>query len=270
MFIEITSKDNKICKYIKSLYLKKNRDKNLECLIEGYRIVKDTLKGDTPISFIAVNDDFIEDDNNIHLLEVIKNRDIKVYKFNNNLFKNISDTKNSQGIIGVVKITKYKLQELINTGQGKLPIYIFCDEIQDPGNMGTIIRTGNAAGINAIFVSKACVDVYNPKTVRSTMATLFHTPIVKINNKLDALSLIKEAGIKIIVADTSAPDYYFNVDMTKPTMIVIGNEANGVSDTVKNMSDISVKIPIIGQAESLNAGVSTGIIVYELLRQRWK
>ncbi|WP_094547452.1 TrmH family RNA methyltransferase [Petroclostridium xylanilyticum] len=266
MYIEITSTANKIFKHIKSLGSKSYREKYNEFVIEGARLIKDALQSSAPVNTIVINDSFLGQRDNSEILELISKSDIKIYKLNDRMFKDISHTETPQGILGVVSTKLYSIREIIN--KTNLSFYIFCDGVQDPGNMGTIIRTADAAGADAVILSKGCVDVYNPKTVRATMGSLFHLPIIKIEDTVEALLYFKQMGLCVISGYLSNSVYHFDVDMKKGVVIVVGNEANGISDEVIKLSDYLVKIPIIGQAESLNAGIASGILMYEVVRQR--
>jgi TrmH family RNA methyltransferase len=200
------------------------------------------------------------------MIEWFLSRHIDVYKFTDQMFKDISHTETPQGILGVVSIKQYSVDHL--SGNKNAPFYVFCDGVQDPGNMGTIIRTADAAGADVVILSKGCVDIYNPKTVRSTMGSMFHVPIIKAEDTVQMMHHVKKNGIHIISGHLSASTYHFDTNMKKGIMIVIGNEGNGISDEVVKLSDYLVKIPITGNAESLNAAVAAAILMYEVVRQR--
>lgn len=265
MWNEITGKANKTFKYVKSLGQKNYRDKNKTFLIEGYRLVNDALKSGARIHMVAVNDEFLKRHESNSVLDILARRKVDIYKFPMQMFKEISYTENSQGIIAVVGMEPFTMTNLKMT---EAPFYVFCDNVQDPGNLGTIIRTADAAGVEAVLLSKGCVDIYNPKTVRSTMGALFHLPVIKIEDTLQTLSYLKEKKLNVISGYLDASKYHFDIDMRGGIVIVIGNEANGISDQVIQLSDYLVKIPIPGHAESLNAGIAAGIIMYEAVRQR--
>lgn len=133
--------------------------------------------------------------------------------------------------------------------------------------MGTIIRTADAAGMTGVIVSKGCVDVYNPKVLRSTMGSIFHIPICQSQDIFETMDRMKKRGIKICAAHLEGSCDYFDLEYKNNIAIVIGNEANGISEEVKNFADILVRIPMPGRAESLNASVAAGILMYEILRK---
>ncbi|MGE4282508.1 MAG: 23S rRNA (guanosine(2251)-2'-O)-methyltransferase RlmB [Clostridia bacterium] len=266
MFSEIISRSNKTFKHIKSLGSKSCREKNNEFIIEGVRLIKDAIDSSVDFKMIVINDSFLEEKQSKHILERLLDHNISVFKFSNQMFQEVSHTETPQGILGVVSIKTFYIDHI--TGSTNCPFYIFCDNVQDPGNMGTIIRTADAAGADAVILSKGCVDVYNPKTVRSTMGSLFHLPVIKVENTAQVLSSLKHKGISIISGHLSSDICHFEVNMKKGIMIVVGNEANGISEEVINLSDYFVKIPISGKAESLNVAIASAILMYEAVRQR--
>ena len=140
---------------------------------------------------------------------------------------------------------------------------LILDRIQDPGNMGTIIRTADAAGVDAIINLKGCVDIYNPKVIRSTMGSIFDMNIIQATQD-DALRVLKDNNFEIVSSYLNTDNYYNTVDYTNKVALVIGNEANGVNDELISKSHTLVKIPIYGNAESLNAAISSAILMYEI------
>lgn len=145
---------------------------------------------------------------------------------------------------------------------------VILDSIQDPGNMGTIIRTADAAGFRGIIISKGCVDPYNPKVLRTTMGSIFHIPLHLCDNLKKTLTEIKASNIRIYATHLKGSKNYYETDMTGNVAIIIGNEANGISNESQLMADELIRIPMPGKAESLNASVAAGLLMYESLRQR--
>ena len=142
------------------------------------------------------------------------------------------------------------------------------DDVQDPGNLGTIIRTLDAAGIDSLILSKGCADVYNPKVVRSTMGAIFRVDTKYVDDLKSELLSLKEKGYNVITTSLKTNKYIYDIDFSKKTVIVIGNESNGVSKEIFDISDEMVKIPMLGKTESLNASVAAGVIIYECVRQK--
>ena len=142
------------------------------------------------------------------------------------------------------------------------------DNIQDPGNLGTIFRTAEAAGVTGVFLSRDCADIYNPKTVRSTMGAIFRQPFVYVEDLPGTISRMKEKGICVFAAHLQGERSYDREDYRKKTAFLVGNEGNGLRREVEEMADVRVRIPMAGRAESLNAAIAAGVLMFEVARQR--
>lgn len=262
-FISVESSENKLIKLVKSLSQKKFREKEGLFFTEGLRFVQDALESPWEIPFVLISETFNE--------KYIKTRKISlmnikstVYRIPDKLFDEISDTGSPQGILAVVKIKEYDLKSVLFSPN----LFLLLDGIQDPGNMGTIIRSADAAGFNAVILTRGCVDIYNPKVVRSTAGSLFHIPCITPLDLPEMFVQLRALGIKIYGASASAKKYSYSFDLHENVVLAIGNEANGLSFEVMNSVDDSISIPILGRAESLNASVAAGILLYEAIRQR--
>lgn len=260
MSIMITSKDNEKIKYTKSLLKSKNRMKESKFIIEGYRILTLALECNVDIDYVFINEDFEMKNEHLKLLRMLENNEVKVYKTTNKNFKELVDTENTQGIIGVINFKGKNIEQSINSSQ---KFVLVLDRIQDPGNMGTIIRTADAAGVDAIIVLKGCVDIYNPKVIRSTMGSIFDMNIIQCTQE-EAIENLKANSFSIVSSYLDTDNFYNTVDYNNKVALVIGNEANGINDELISKSDILVKIPIYGKAESLNAAISSAILMYEI------
>ena len=183
---------------------------------------------------------------------------------NKKIFSLISDVQNPQGILAVIK--KNNSEENIDYKQD---VIIVLDGIQDPGNLGTILRTIDSVGLNQVIVSKETADSYNPKVVRSTMGAIFRVNIIESDNLLDTLKNMKKHKFKIMATSLETQNSIYDVDYNKK-VVVIGNEANGVSQEILDYADEKIKIPMLGKTESLNASVATAIILYEYVRNKIK
>lgn len=260
MSIMITSKDNEKIKYTKSLLKSKNRMKESKFIIEGYRILTLALECNADIDYVFINEDFEMKNEHLKLLRMLENNEVKVYKTTNKNFKELVDTENTQGIIGVINFKEKNIEQSINSSQ---KFVLVLDRIQDPGNMGTIIRTADAAGVDAIIVLKGCVDIYNQKVIRSTMGSIFDMNIIQCTQE-EAIENLKANSFSIVSSYLDTDNFYNTVDYNNKVALVIGNEANGINDELISKSDILVKIPIYGKAESLNAAISSAILMYEI------
>ena len=256
--LEIESKNNNLFKEIKKLKEKKHRIKSNKYLIEGLRFVEEAIKSKVSIDSIIFTESFKEKNPDLFLKI---NENIKLIQMNETLLKQLCSTENPQGIVGVINMQNKELKS------GELVVLV--DKVQDPGNMGTIIRTAHAAGAAGIVMTKGTVDIYNDKTLRSTMGSIFYIPIVE-DDSLDFVKLLKKEGYKLVVSSLQGKNNFFEENLQGKVMIAVGNEGNGVSDEVYDIADIKVKIPMPGEAESLNVAVATSIMIYEKIRQSFK
>lgn len=261
--LEISSTKNPLIKEIKGLYRKKNRWNSKSFIIEGVKIIDEALDNGIGLKYIIYTDSLLSNSDGEKLLKKIPDND-NIIKVTENVFKEISDTENPQGILGVAEFYERDLKDIKSLEK---PSLLFLDSIQDPGNIGTIIRTGDAFDIDGIILGEGCVDPYNPKVVRSTMGSIFRTPIYLCNNTLDSLMEIKDMGIDIIATSLDGQLLY-NKSFKEGFICIIGNESRGVSREVISMAKEKIKIPMPGRAESLNAGVAASIIMYESMKWR--
>lgn len=181
------------------------------------------------------------------------------------VFRHVSETQTPQGILCIVKQQKFEMEDLLAVQK---PHFMVLDNLQDPGNLGTIVRTAEGAGVDAIFLSKDCVDIYNPKTIRSTMGSIYRMPTIYIEDTVKLLELFKEKGVKSYAAHLDGKNSYDKENYRDGTAILIGNEGNGLRDDVSNKADIWVRIPMEGKVESLNAAVAASVLMFEVARQR--
>lgn len=255
----ITSKENDLIKHIKKLKDKKYRDENNEFIIEGIKMISEALQEDINIKHILVCDDC---DSNCQIpselmYEIAKHNMVRVSE---KVFKTVTDVTNPQGILAVVE--KNKSSEI----DYKEDFFVILDDIQDPGNIGTILRTIDSINLKQIIVSSKTADAFNPKVVRSTMGAIFRVNVIVMEDLTKIVRELKKHKIKVYATDLGTDKSIYDVDYKK-TAIIIGNESKGVSEKLLNIADEKIKIPMTGKTESLNAGVATGIIVYEKLRQ---
>lgn len=199
-----------------------------------------------------------------------KKQELKLERFSlevlsDSVFQHVSDTKTPQGILCVVKQKEYDVEALINM---KNPHFMVLDNLQDPGNLGTIVRTAEGAGVDAVFLSKESVDIYNPKTIRSTMGSIYRMPVIYVEDLLELLKIFKQKGIKSYAAHLEGKNSYDKENYQSGTAILIGNEGNGLRDEIANNADVWVQIPMQGKVESLNAAIAASILMFEVYRQR--
>jgi TrmH family RNA methyltransferase len=264
MTFKITSSQNPLIKEIKSFRSRKNRSKKGLFIIEGSKLFFEALNEEEKIASIFMSEQFLSTGESKEILARAAARSIKTYALPDRLFKAISDTESPQGILAIIKARHRNINQLPAEGN----LLVILETLQDPGNMGTIIRTADAAGFTGIIVSQGCVDVYNPKVLRSTMGSIFHIPLFFSDNLGETIQILKSKGTKIYAAHLKGTSNYFQLDMHNDTAIIIGNESKGISAEIAALADELVKIPMIGKAESLNASVAAALLMYESVRQR--
>lgn len=255
----ITSTSNPQIKRILQLQKKsKARNEEQVFIVEGLKM------------FSEVPKNWVE---KVYISETLYNRkkqDLKLEDFDveilsDKVFSHVSDTQTPQGILCIVRQQKHDFEELLSHENAHI---LVLDNLQDPGNMGTIVRTAEGAGVTAIFMSKDCVDIYNPKTIRSTMGSIYRVPFAYVEDTLDLLQKLKESGVKVYAAHLDGKQNYDQENYIEKTAILIGNEGKGLREEVALQADIWVKIPMCGQVESLNAAIAAALFMYEVARQR--
>lgn len=260
----ITSSSNQTIKEIRGLYRRKERWARRLFIAEGYKIVEECIDNNYPLAYTVMSDGFADAHNGMKLPNKLAGC-CTLIKVPNKLFKEISDTENTQGILAVARFKEYCIS---NVYQKPNPLMLFLDQIQDPGNMGTIIRTADAFGIDGIIVIEGSVDVYNPKVVRATMGSIFRVPIFHYSNAIEIVKDISSRGVKIYSTSIKYNTPIQRIDWNAASMVIIGNEAKGVSKDLQALADDSIGIEMKGKAESLNAAIAASIIMYEFNRER--
>ena len=181
------------------------------------------------------------------------------------VFGKMSDTKTPQGILTVLKQPSYDLEALLEDPN---PVFLVLEDIQDPGNLGTMIRTGEGAGITGVLMTRETVDIFNPKTIRATMGSIYRVPFVYVDSCEETILQLQKKGICVYAAHLDGKAYYDGMDLRKPTAFLIGNEGNGLKKSTADLADNYLKIPMEGKVESLNAAIAATLLMYEAHRQR--
>ena len=266
----ITSTNNQQMKQVSLLLKKAKERKNTQSfVVEGPRMVVeapvDSLKA------VYVSENYANNEENTNLLNVLQDKCTQanaIYEIvADNVFKSVSDTQTPQGIMAVVAMPDYFLEELL---AGEKTHLLILESIQDPGNLGTMVRTGEGAGVTGIIMNKTTVDLFNPKTIRSTMGSIYRVPFYVTEDLAGTMKALQEKGISLYAAHLKGEHSYDEEDYTKACGFLIGNEGNGLSDEIANLADTYIKIPMEGQVESLNAAISATLLMYEANRQRRK
>ena len=259
----ISSKDNELIKHIKKLKDKKYRDENNEYIVEGVKLIEEAVQEKAKIKKIIVCEDTTrtyEIPTQV-MLEIAKYECVYV---TDKIFSSITQVTNPQGVMAIIE-KNAENQEIDYTQD----IIIALDNVQDPGNLGTILRTVDSIGLNQIIVSKDTVDAFNSKVVRSTMGAIFRVKIIEVENLVQSIKEMRKHHFKLMVTSLQTENSIYDIEFNKK-IIVIGNESNGVSKEIQDIADEKAKITIQDRTESLNASVAAGVVMYEYVRQKLK
>lgn len=255
----ITSTSNQQVKNLIQLKKKsKARKEQRLFLVEGIRMFGEAPK--ELIKKIYVSETFF----NRHK-DMLKDRKYEI--FSDQVFDYVSDTKTPQGILCVLQQPFWSLEDMTDTG---VPCLLVLEGIQDPGNLGTMFRSGEGAGISGILMDSGTVDLFNPKTIRSTMGSIYRVPFLQTDDLQSVLGELKNRGIMICAAHLEGSCCYDEPDYRKPCAFLIGNEGNGLTEETAALADTRIRIPMEGMLESLNAAVAASLLMYEAGRQRRK
>lgn len=260
----ISSVQNARVKEAIHLRERRERDKTGLFLIEGYRELLRAVDANRPIKQLFICPQLFLGSNEEVLIERIKTRGAQVFVCSEAVFQKLSYRDRPDGLIAIAPQQHLSLQEL---ALKKNPFLIVAEAIEKPGNLGTILRSSDAVGLDALIVCDRCTDIYNPNVVRASVGTLFTIPVIEAEGKT-TLQWLKEHNIAILAATPSAEKEYTEVDMTKPLAIAVGTEQLGLSELWMKNADLQVRIPMRGVADSLNVAMATTLLMYEALRQR--
>lgn len=226
-----------------------------------------------------------------------KKAGVRTETLSDEVFARVSDTKTPQGVLAAVHMPEYSFADILGVkkaaahthvqrafmqdpfeghfaardgaaGRARLPLVLVLDNLQDPGNMGTVFRSAEAAGASGILMSKDCVDVYNPKVIRSTMGAIFRLPFYRVEDLPGAVMELKDGGLRVYAAHLEGRRTYDGEDYRRGCAFLIGNEGNGLRQEVAECADCRIRIPMEGCTESLNAAVAASILLFEAARQR--
>lgn len=260
----ITSLQNPRIKDVVKLRKRSNRDAQSLILVEGYREVKRALdNGCQPESLFYCPEQYLGE-NEETLVVACKDAGASLFECSPHVFSKIAYKDRPEGLLGLFR---QKHLSLTSLELPRLPLLVIAESIEKPGNLGTILRSADGAGVDAVVVCDGCTDIYNPNTVRSSIGTLFALPVVEANSE-DAMRWLQDKNVRCIAASPHADELYTEIDMTGGTAIVVGTEKFGLSERWMHHADLLVRIPMLGQVDSLNVASATTILLYEAIRQR--
>ena len=252
---EIRSKDNRIVKRCEQLSMRKYRDQFGLYLIEGENLLAEAVKNHARIETVLLREGCQKS-----LPPQVEDR---TFLLDAGIFDKLAQTVTSQGILAIVAKEAARKEDFINLPGSN---FIVLDRLQDPGNIGTILRTADAAGYKLAILMKGTADVYAPKVVRAATGSLFRMPVVSMASAKELAEFTGAAGKKLTATCLDARRWYYDEDLTHDIALIIGNEGNGISRDLIESSDIQIKIPMQGNIESLNAAVAAGVLMYEAMR----
>lgn len=255
----ITSTSNPQMKKIIQLSKKaKLRNEEQTFIVEGVKMFQELPR--ELLKSVYVSESFLREEKNRKMLNGLAYESVS-----DPVFRTVSDTKTPQGILCLVRQLHYELSDLMKP---KKPRLLLLEGLQDPGNLGTIMRTGEGAGISGIILNRESVDIYNPKVIRSTMGSIYRVPFIYVETLSEILPELKKKGITTYASHLQGTCDYDKKDYTSGCAFFVGNEGNGLSDELSGLADSLIRIPMEGKLESLNAAVAACILMYEASRQR--
>lgn len=264
MSTAITSLQNERVKQVVRLRDRAERDATGLMLIEGYREVKRALDNAVkPAAFFFCRPLF-QGENEPALIERCREAGADLFECTEPVFRKMSYRDRPDGLLAVAPQLRRTLADLHLPPD---PLLLVMEHIEKPGNLGTMLRSADAGGIHAVVVCDRCTDVGNPNTVRASIGTLFALPVVEASSD-DAIRWMRERGIQIVAATPSATIEHTGADLRRPTAIVVGSEQYGLTSRWMNEADVRVRIPMLGQCDSLNVAAAATILIYEAVRQR--
>ncbi len=263
-YMKITSLSNPHIREAAAVREKRSKQKPAAFVIEGVHLIEMAIASGASIQEVFFTDVFGSRKEGQRVLRLIRGKAAKLFEITEKIMRRLADTETPQGIVAVVTYPSPTLDKLPLKSE---PLLVVVDGIRDPGNLGTIIRTSDAAGADAVVLLPGTCAAFMPKAIRATAGSIFNIPVIHTEESA-LLGWLKARGITLAVTSVDAEKSFFDSDLGMPVALVFGNEAQGVGETLKRAADLSLRIPIYGKAESLNVATSAAICLYEAARQR--
>lgn len=262
----MAGRHNRLVKEARACGSRHGRDKCGSFLVEGVRSVQE-LASHAPHAVVTVFVDAAQSDTEAlsDILASLSSKRIPITMLAPDTYASLAETDTPQGVLALATQMHVSLQDMLVK---QSEFIVISDQIQDPGNLGTILRISDAVGADGFIATAGSADLYNPKTVRAAMGSLFHLMHTKDISAEEVCLTLKQKGYSLMAADASGSVEHYDVPFIKPLAIIFGNEAGGISEVVRSSAQL-VRIPMPGQAESLNVGIAAGVLLYEVLRQ-WR
>lgn len=260
----LTSKENKAVRYLVSLSDPKVRKKEKAFLIEGLKMVEEALRDDLGVKQVIAAPSLTQHHGK-GVLKLAERRGVEMLWISERLLDSLSDTKTPQPIMAVVGMREYSEEALL---AHSAELIVLAHQLQDPGNLGTIIRTAEAVGASGIAITANSVDPHNPRTVRASMGSILRLPVVKVTDSHGFLGKCHQRGFQTAAMVLNGKHTLFEVDLKKPTVLIVGQEGSGLQGDIVESADLRVRIPMAETMDSLNVATSAAVILYEAFRQR--
>ena len=266
-FVKITSTQNDAVKHVIKLRDRRPREKEQLTVLEGYRELTRAREYGLEILECYFSPEHVLGENEYPLLETFVREGVKVCQVAPFLLEKMAYRERPEGLIAVAKMKRHTLADLPVKPNG---LYLVAEAVEKPGNLGSMLRSADAAGVDGFIICNKCTDLYNPNVIRASTGALFSVPLAEADNE-EAFNWLKENNIRMLAATPHTDTIYTDVDMTQAVAIIVGTEQTGLTDLWMNHSDLPVVIPMLGKIDSLNVATATTILLYEAARQRgWK
>jgi TrmH family RNA methyltransferase len=260
----ITSKDNSIIKHLRSLSDPKHRKKEQVFMIEGVKMVEEALRDKAGVTMVVASPSLVQHHGK-GVIKLAETRSIGILWISDKLMDAIAESKTPQPVMAIVAMKKHSEDELLAHAS---KLIVICHQLQDPGNLGTIIRTVEAVGAAGIALTPHTVDPYGAKAVRASMGSMLRLPVVRIGDCRAFVKLCKQRGFQTVATVVTGEKSHFDIDLKKPTVVILGQEGAGLPQDILEEVDLCVRIPLADTIDSLNVATASAVLLYEVMRQR--
>lgn len=264
----ISSLQNSRVKHVVRLRDRRDRDREQQTVIEGYRALLSASRNGYPVDELFVCSELFQGENEALLIDALSGAGAQVLHTTPDVFRKMAYRDRPEGLLGVAPQIRRSLADL-EIKPGTAPLFLVAEAIEKPGNLGTMLRSADATGVSALIVCDHCTDIFNPNVVRASIGALFSVPLVE-GGTPEVIAWLKQSSVTILAATPHATAVFSDVDMTEALAVVVGTEQYGLSDAWLQAADCGVRIPMLGQADSLNAATASAVMLYEAVRQRGK
>jgi TrmH family RNA methyltransferase len=260
----ITSKENSTIKHLRSFSDSKQRKKDKAFLIEGIKMVEEALRDKAGVKMVVASPSLTQHHGK-GVLKLAEKQSVEVLWISEKLLDSVSESKTPQPVMAAVEIREHSEEGLLANPSG---LIVICHQLQDPGNLGTIIRTSEAVGASGVAITPNTVDPYNAKTVRASMGSILRMPVVRVGEVSTFIKKCRQKGYQTMALVLNGEKTHFEIDLRKPTVVILGQEGSGLPEEILKDVDLRIRIPMAETTDSLNVATSAAVFLYEALRQR--